>query len=129
VFRGSLPFVDDNACGCWRDARFPCAAARDLTYVHNFLLPLFHGEISLTRAPDDISAGYGLLSQDSRDRFAGQKENVTCRSTRRLAVFEEYGPPASPLDSPNSGELKFPTGVAKFTLLSTFRADTAKVKP
>lgn len=47
---------------------------------------------------------------------------------RRFAVFEEYGPPASPLDSPNSGELKFPMGVASFTLFNTFRADTANVK-
>jgi hypothetical protein len=47
---------------------------------------------------------------------------------RRLAVEEEYGPPASPLAWPNSGELKLPMGVARLTLLKTFRALTLNVK-
>jgi hypothetical protein len=47
---------------------------------------------------------------------------------RRLAVDEEYGPPASPLAWPKSGELKFPIGFARLTLLKMFRAETLNVK-
>ncbi len=46
---------------------------------------------------------------------------------RRFAVEEEYGPPASPFESPKSGELKFPIGCARFTSLKMFRAATASV--
>src|SRR6266404_7393944 len=47
---------------------------------------------------------------------------------RRFAVEEEYGPPASPLAWPKSGELKLPMGVARLTLLKMFRAETLNVK-
>jgi len=52
----------------------------------------------------------------------------TRKSMRLLAIEEEYGPPASPLPWPKSGELKLSMGVARLTLLKTFRADTLKVK-
>ena len=54
--------------------------------------------------------------------------NVACKSTRRFAVLDPYGPPAIPFDKPKSGELKSPMGVAKFTLLSKLRAEMANVR-
>ena len=64
----------------------------------------------------------------ARDVTPPQNPNVTCRSTRRLAVLDEYGPPTSPLDSPKRGELRLPMGVARFTLFKTFRAEIANVR-
>src|SRR5260370_34121032 len=46
---------------------------------------------------------------------------------RRLAVEEEYGPPASPLAWPKRGELKVPMGVATLTLLKMLRPATLNV--
>ena len=39
-----------------------------------------------------------------------QKENVICRSIRRIALPEENGPEAIEFEVPNTGELRFPTG-------------------
>lgn len=47
---------------------------------------------------------------------------------RRFDVDCEKGWPANPFERPKSGELKFPTGVAKFTWLKMFREDTENVK-
>ena len=63
----------------------------------------------------------------SNTTHSPQNVNVTCKSTRRFAVLDPYGPPANPFDCPNNGELKFPTGSARFTLLKMFRPDTANV--
>jgi hypothetical protein len=57
-----------------------------------------------------------------------QKENEACNSIRRLEAELENGPPASALDSPKSGEVRFPIGVARFTWFNTFLAFTLKVK-
>ena len=47
---------------------------------------------------------------------------------RRFEVDWEKGWPASPFESPNSGELKLPTGVNRFTWLKMFRAEADNVK-
>jgi len=54
--------------------------------------------------------------------------NVACRSILRFAEEDENGWSASALDVPNKGELKFPTGKPRFTLLKIFRAETENVK-
>ena len=46
----------------------------------------------------------------------------------RLDVAVEPNPVANPFDCPNNGELKFPMGVARFTLLKIFRAATLNVR-
>jgi hypothetical protein len=58
-----------------------------------------------------------------------QNVNDTCKSSRRFELVSLYGRPASPLDSPNCGELKLPIGGRTFTLLNTFRAAMLKVSP
>jgi hypothetical protein len=45
-----------------------------------------------------------------------------------LAAGEEKNPPTSPFERPKSGEGTTPIGVAKFTLLKTFRALALKVR-
>jgi hypothetical protein len=40
----------------------------------------------------------------------------------------ENGPPANPFDCPNNCELRFPMGVDRFTLFSTLRAFTLRVR-
>jgi hypothetical protein len=47
---------------------------------------------------------------------------------RRFAAGEEKNPPTSAFDRPKSGESRTPIGVARFTLLKTFRALTLKVR-
>ena len=47
---------------------------------------------------------------------------------RRLAVEDENGPPARPLDWPKIGELRLPIGFETFTLLKMFRAFTLNVR-
>ena len=58
-----------------------------------------------------------------------QKENITCKSMRRLAdcVLNKF-PEASDVDCPNSAELKFPIGGAGFTSLKILRALMLKVR-
>lgn len=47
---------------------------------------------------------------------------------RRFDVDWEKGMPKSPFEKPKNDELRFPTGVARFTWLKIFRAATENVK-
>ena len=47
---------------------------------------------------------------------------------RRLAEPDAYGAAASALDCANSGESRFPTGVARLMRLKMFRAATLNVR-
>ena len=57
-----------------------------------------------------------------------QNENITCKSTRRLADWVLNTPPASAVDSPNRLELRYPMGGAAFTWLKMLRALALKVR-
>jgi len=47
-----------------------------------------------------------------------------CKKIWRFADCVEYAPPASPFDLPNPGELRFPIGVARLTVMKMLRALT-----
>ena len=65
----------------------------------------------------------------AQDDTRNQNENMTCKSTRRLAEAEENGPPAMAMDVPKFlVELKLPTGVPGFALLRMLRPDTLNVR-
>jgi len=57
-----------------------------------------------------------------------QKEKVAERSKRRLAVPDENGPPARPVDFPNVVDERFPTGRPGFHVLNRLRAIAAMVR-
>jgi hypothetical protein len=57
-----------------------------------------------------------------------QKENLTCRSTRRFSVAEPKNPPVSAIDWPKRDAFTSPTGAARFWRLSRFRAEMLKVR-
>ena len=67
--------------------------------------------------------------RESQGKPAGrEKLNIACNSIFRFAAALENGPPARAIDCPKLGELRTPTGVAAFTLFSTFRALTLNVR-
>jgi hypothetical protein len=53
---------------------------------------------------------------------------MACNSILRFAAALENGPPANAIDLPKSGDVSTPIGGAAFTLFSTFRAFTLKVR-
>src|SRR5258707_7364590 len=70
----------------------------------------------------------GELFRSNFPSAINQKLNAACRSMRRFEVDWEKGWPASPFERPKSDELRLPTGVARFTWLKIYRAETENVK-
>src|SRR6185437_1419602 len=53
---------------------------------------------------------------------------MACRYTERFAVADENAPPASEMDWPKKGELRFPTGSPGLRLLKAFLTNMLRVR-